>query len=175
MVGMGVGAGLLRRGQMRSAVGAAVRRNPPSSCPAPPVDPGDRARRRSSFDCRRTGEGPIMWWAAGGVFSTGLAIAGRRQGNSGRSAVIRPHSIAWAMDGNNLVTAFRDAKLIGKEEGLAVVQRPKRDGAGWATVVDLPASRKASTAITKREDLASALAMDEVQLMTERVRGKSGH
>jgi S-DNA-T family DNA segregation ATPase FtsK/SpoIIIE len=44
-----------------------------------------------------------------------------------------------------------------------------------ATVVDLPASRKASTVIAKREDLASALAVDEVQLVAERVRGKGGH
>jgi hypothetical protein len=33
--------------------------------------------------------------------------------------MIRPRSIACAMDGNNLVTAFRNAKLIGKDEGLA--------------------------------------------------------
>ena len=58
---------------------------------------------------------------------------------------------------------------------LAFVQLPKRDGAGWAVVVDLPASRKASTVIAKREDLASALAVDEVQLIAERIRGKGGH
>jgi S-DNA-T family DNA segregation ATPase FtsK/SpoIIIE len=120
-------------------------------------------------------EGPIVWWAAGGAASAGLAVAGRRKDGSGGAAVIRPRSIAWAMDGNNLVTAFRDAKLIGKDEGLAFVQLPKRDGSGWAVTVDLPASRKASTVIAKREDLASALAVDEVQLIAERVRGKGGH
>ncbi|MFF0149128.1 hypothetical protein [Amycolatopsis sulphurea] len=120
-------------------------------------------------------EGPVVWWIAGGAVSAGLAVAGRRKDGSGRSAVIRPRSIAWAMDGNNLVTAFRDARLIGKDDGLAFVQLPKRDGTGWAVEVDLPASRKASTAIAKREDLASALAVDEVQLIAERVRGKSGH
>lgn len=120
-------------------------------------------------------EGPVVWWIAGAVVSAGLAVTGRRKDKSGRSAVIRPRSIAWAMDGNNLVTAFREAKLIGKDEGLAFVQLPKRDSAGWAVVVDLPASRKASTAIAKREDLASALAVDEVQLIAERVRGKGGH
>ncbi len=120
-------------------------------------------------------EGPVVWWIAGAVVTVGLAVTGRRKDKSGRSAVIRPRSIAWAMDGNNLVTAFREAKLIGKDEGLAFVQLPKRDSAGWAVVVDLPASRKASTAIAKREDLASALAVDEVQLIAERVRGKGGH
>jgi DNA segregation ATPase FtsK/SpoIIIE, S-DNA-T family len=120
-------------------------------------------------------EGPIVWWVAGGAVSAVLAIAGRHRDGSGRSAVIRPRSIAWAMDGNNLVTAFRDAKLIGKDDGLAFVQLPKRDGTGWAVIVDLPASRKASTVIAKREDLASALAVDEVQLIAERVRGKGGH
>ncbi len=120
-------------------------------------------------------EGPLVWWIAGGVVSAGLAVAGRRKDGAGRSALIRPRSIAWAMDGNNLVTAFREAKLVGKDEGLAFVQLPKRDGTGWAVVVDLPASRKASTSIAKREDLASALAVDEVQLIAERVRGKGGH
>jgi DNA segregation ATPase FtsK/SpoIIIE, S-DNA-T family len=120
-------------------------------------------------------EGPISLWIAGGLVSVALAVAGRRRDGNGRAAVIRPRSISWAMDGNNLVTAFRDAKLIGKDEGLAFVQLPKREGDGWAVVVDLPPSRKASTVIAKKEELASALAVDEMQLIAERVRGKGGH
>ncbi len=120
-------------------------------------------------------EGAAVVWCAAGVLSAGLAIVGRRSSGSGRSAVIRPRSIAWAMDGNNLVTAFQDAKMVGKDEGLAFVQLPKRDGDGWAIVVDLPPSRKASTVIARREDLASALAVDEMQLVVERVRGRGGH
>ena len=119
--------------------------------------------------------GPIVLWGTTAGLSAVLATVGRRKGGAGRAAVIRPRSISWAMDGNNLVTAFRDAKLIGKDEGLAFVQLPKRDGGGWAVIVDLPPSRKASTAIAKREDLASALAVDEMQLIAERIRGKGGH
>jgi S-DNA-T family DNA segregation ATPase FtsK/SpoIIIE len=41
--------------------------------------------------------------------------------------------------------------------------------------VDLPATRKAGDVIKNREALASALAVDEVQLIVERVRGNGGH
>lgn len=46
---------------------------------------------------------------------------------------------------------------------------------GWAITVDLPATRKAADVIKHREALASALAVDEVQLIVERVRGAGGH
>jgi S-DNA-T family DNA segregation ATPase FtsK/SpoIIIE len=48
-------------------------------------------------------------------------------------------------------------------------------GDGWAITVDLPATRKAADVIKNREALASALAVDEVQLIVERVRGNGGH
>lgn len=117
---------------------------------------------------------PVFWIAAG-VASVGLAIAGRRKDGAGRSAVLRPRSIAWTMGGDNIVDAFRAAKLIDKKDGLAFVERPHQDGGGWAFVVDLPPSRKASAAVANREALAAALAVDEVQLIVERVRGKGGH
>lgn len=121
-------------------------------------------------------EGPLVWWLAGLGVSVPLAIAGRRRQDKGRQAIMRPRSLSWSMDGGeHMVTAFREAKLIGKDEGLAFITGPKRDGDGWLVVVDLPASRKASTVIARREDLASALAVDEMQLITERVRGKGGH
>lgn len=119
--------------------------------------------------------GPVVVWVVGVALSGGLALAGRRQDGAGRTPLLRPRSISWAMDGNNLVTAFRDAKLIGKDDGLAFVRAPRRDGAGWAVVLDLPPSRKASDVVKNREALASALAVDEVQLIAERVRGKGGH
>src|SRR5262249_48704930 len=50
-----------------------------------------------------------------------------------------------------------------------------RVGAGWAITVDLPATRKATDVIKNREALASALAVDEVQLIVERGRGNGGH
>ena len=79
------------------------------------------------------------------------------------------------MDPQVLVEAFRDAKLIGKDETLRLVERAHRQGKGWAITVDLPATRKAVDVIRGRDALASALAVDELQLIVERVRGKGGH
>src|SRR3954470_5631460 len=79
------------------------------------------------------------------------------------------------MDPQVLVDAFRDAKLIGKDETLRLVERATRVGDGWAITVDLPATRKAADVVKNRDALASALAVDEVQLIVERVRGNGGH
>lgn len=121
--------------------------------------------------------GAIALWAAGAVASVTLAILGRRvDGRPGRKAVLTgPRSLTWTMDPGILVDAFRDAKLIGKDEDLRLVERAARVGDGWAVTVDLPATRKAADVIKHRDALASALAVDEVQLIVERVRGKAGH
>ncbi|MFB9908480.1 cell division protein FtsK [Allokutzneria oryzae] len=121
--------------------------------------------------------GPTVLWAAAGFVSVGLAILGRRKdGSPGRKAVLAgPRTLTWTMDPQVLVDAFRDAKLIGKDETLRLVERAKRIGEGWAVTVDLPATRKATDVIKNREALASALAVDEVQLIVERVRGAGGH
>jgi len=120
-------------------------------------------------------EGPLVVWGAALVASGALALAGRPRGGTGRKAVMGSRTLSWAMDGNHLVDAFRDAKIIGKDEGLQFVKLPVHDGRGWYTVVDLPPSRKASKAVALREELASALAVDEVRLILERVRGDEGH
>lgn len=121
--------------------------------------------------------GNRVWWIAAAGMSTALAILGRhREGSPGRRAVLAgPRSLTWTMDPQVLVDAFRDAKLIGKDESLRLVERATRVGAGWAITVDLPATRKAADVIKNREALASALAVDEVQLIVERVRGGGGH
>jgi DNA segregation ATPase FtsK/SpoIIIE, S-DNA-T family len=121
--------------------------------------------------------GSVMWWAALAVSSVMLSITGRRKdGSPGRKAVLAgPRTLTWTMDPQVLVDAFRDAKLIGKDESLRLVQRASRQGEGWAIMVDLPATRKATDVIKHREALASALAVDEVQLIAERVRGAGGH
>jgi S-DNA-T family DNA segregation ATPase FtsK/SpoIIIE len=121
--------------------------------------------------------GAIVWWVAVGVGSVVLAIAGRRKdGAPGRKAVLAgPRTLTWTMDPQVLVDAFRDAKLIGKDESLRLVERASRQGEGWAITVDLPATRKAADVIKHREALASALAVDEVQLIAERVRGAGWH
>ncbi|PWW65608.1 S-DNA-T family DNA segregation ATPase FtsK/SpoIIIE [Actinokineospora spheciospongiae] len=121
--------------------------------------------------------GSQVLWCSGAVVSVALAILGRRKdGSPGRTAVLAgPRSLTWTMDPQVLVDAFRDSKLIGKEESLRLVERPRREGDGWSVTVDLPATRKAADVIKNRDALASALAVDEVQLIAERVRGNGGH
>jgi DNA segregation ATPase FtsK/SpoIIIE, S-DNA-T family len=116
-------------------------------------------------------------WPAAALVSLALAVLGRRRdGSPGRKAVLAgPRTLTWTMDPQVLVDAFRDAKLIGKDETLRLVERATRVGDGWAITVDLPATRKAADVIKNREALASALAVDEVQLIVERVRGNGGH
>ncbi|MEU5695446.1 cell division protein FtsK [Actinosynnema sp. NPDC020468] len=121
--------------------------------------------------------GSVVLWGAGGVGVAVLAVVGRcEDGPAGRRAVLGgPRVLTWTMDAQVLVDAFRDAKLIGRDETLRVVERARRVGAGWAATVDLPATRKAADVIRGRDALASALAVDEVQLTVERVRGRGGH
>ncbi|TDC95541.1 cell division protein FtsK [Saccharopolyspora aridisoli] len=116
-------------------------------------------------------------WAATGFCAVGLAVYGRRKdGAPGRKPVLAgPRTLTWTMDPQVLVDAFRDAKLIGKDESLRLVERAAHDGSGWAVTVDLPATRKAADVIKRREALASALAVDELQLIVERVRARGGH
>jgi S-DNA-T family DNA segregation ATPase FtsK/SpoIIIE len=116
-------------------------------------------------------------WITAVIGAAVLAITGRRKdGSPGRKPVLAgPRSLTWTMDPQILVDAFRDAKLIGKDETLRLVERASRVGAGWAIIVDLPATRKAADVVKNREALASALAVDEVQLLVERVRGNGGH
>ncbi len=121
------------------------------------------------------GDGPL--WIVGVGTSVALGVVGRKKdGSPGRKPTLAgPRTLTWTMDSQALVDAFRDAKLIGKDEVLRLVERARRVGAGWAVTVDLPATRKAVDVLKHREALASALAVDEVQLIVERVRGNGGH
>jgi S-DNA-T family DNA segregation ATPase FtsK/SpoIIIE len=121
--------------------------------------------------------GHAVLWTTGLAGAAVLAITDRRKdGSPGRKPVLAgPRSLSWTMDLQILVDAFRDAKLIGKDETLRLVERASRVGEGWAITIDLPATRKATDVIKNREALASALAVDEVQLLVERVRGNRGH
>lgn len=122
-------------------------------------------------------DGARVLWALAAVGALTLAWVGRRRdGAPGRRPVLAgPRSLTWTMDPQVLVDAFRDAKLVGKDETLRLVERAHRQGDGWAITVDLPATRKAADVIKNRDALASALAVDEVQLIVERVRGRGGH
>jgi DNA segregation ATPase FtsK/SpoIIIE, S-DNA-T family len=76
--------------------------------------------------------GPRVWWITAMVASVGLAVLGRRHdGSPGRKAVLAgPRTLTWTMDPQALVDAFRDAKLIGKDETLRLVQRATHLGGG---------------------------------------------
>jgi DNA segregation ATPase FtsK/SpoIIIE, S-DNA-T family len=71
-------------------------------------------------------------WIAAGVGAVALALTGRRKdGSPGRKAVLAgPRTLTWTMDPHVVVDAFRDAKLIGKDESLRLVQRAARVGDG---------------------------------------------
>lgn len=66
------------------------------------------------------------------IASAVLAITGRRKdGSPGRKAVLPgPRTLTWTMDPQALVDAYRDAKLIGKDETLRLVERAMRVGEG---------------------------------------------
>jgi DNA segregation ATPase FtsK/SpoIIIE, S-DNA-T family len=102
--------------------------------------------------------GHLVLWAGGIIGAAVLVITGRRKdGSPGRRAVLAgPRSLAWTMDPQILVDAFRDAKLIGKDETLRLVERASRNGEGWAITIDLPATRKA-TDVMPISDSARAL------------------
>jgi S-DNA-T family DNA segregation ATPase FtsK/SpoIIIE len=67
--------------------------------------------------------GHVVLWVTGVIGAAVLAITGRRKdGSPGRRAVLAgPRSLSWTMDPQILVDAFRDAKLIGKDETLRLV------------------------------------------------------
>ncbi|MCP2331168.1 FtsK/SpoIIIE domain-containing protein [Actinoalloteichus caeruleus] len=121
--------------------------------------------------------GPSGPWCVGAVGAVALAALGRRGGGlPGRRTVLAgPRILRWSLDPQVLVDAFRDAKLLGNDETLRLVERATRAGEGWTITVDLPATRKAADVVKNREALASALAVDEVQLIVNRVRGRGGH
>lgn len=62
--------------------------------------------------------GSVALWVTSVVGSAALAIAGRRKdGSPGRKAALSgPRTLTWTMDPQVLVDAYRDAKLIGKDE-----------------------------------------------------------
>ncbi|MGH3771737.1 MAG: hypothetical protein ACRDRW_10125 [Pseudonocardiaceae bacterium] len=74
--------------------------------------------------------GPLVLWIIAVIGATVLAITGRRKdGSPGRRAVLAgPRSLTWTMDPQVLVDAFRDAKLVGKDETLRLVERAGRVG-----------------------------------------------
>lgn len=83
---------------------------------------------------------------------------------------------ARRITGDQLVKAFRAAKIVGKEGediefiGVGV----HRDGDGWAATIHMPEGKTATDAIKARMTIASNLRIDEARLFIERVRGDQG-
>ncbi len=107
-----------------------------------------------------------------------LAITGRRKdGSPGRRAVLAgPRSLS--LDHGSADPGRRLPRRETHRQGRnppAGRSAPAGSGPGGPITIDLPATRKATDVIKNREALASALAVDEVQLLVERVRGNGGH
>lgn len=111
--------------------------------------------------------GAPLLLAGGGA----AARAGRRDGERLTGAARKPGRATQ----DTITEALRAADVIKRSEAIRFVEPVARDGAAWSTVVDLPAGKKAEQAIKAKESIASALAVDEVQLDLSRVRGNGGH
>lgn len=106
------------------------------------------------------------------------AVIGGRPGDDGPALLDTPEvpddRRPW--DNERVTEAFTAAGITTAADPVRV-QYPGvvRSGDGWLVTVDLPRGKKAAAALAKREELASALAVDEVQVHMERVRGRDGH
>ncbi|MDJ0345962.1 cell division protein FtsK [Streptomyces sp. H10-C2] len=86
------------------------------------------------------------------------------------------------MSAQQLNDALRAVGLLktgkGDEDGPKVtcVMGPLRDGAGWATVFDLPrgGGKTAADVLAKRTAIAAELGVDEIQVIMSRVRAHGG-
>jgi S-DNA-T family DNA segregation ATPase FtsK/SpoIIIE len=129
------------------------------------------------------------WYGLLVITAVGLAVVGMaaafKAGHNPDAAApaALPAHQAGPPTEESLTRAFRDAGILGK---------PAKDGTGgqllrlvspvvsdrnkaWEVVLDLPGGLKASAAINRREEIASALGVDEVQVHMERVRTARGN
>ncbi|MFJ9772682.1 FtsK/SpoIIIE domain-containing protein [Kitasatospora sp. NPDC101157] len=162
-----------------------------------------RAKRRTEiplrFKSKRTtaSAGAVLvllsvaaWYGLMTVTVVGMAMVGMAAAfAAGRSDEQAPERAEFGEERqgppseDRLNRAFRDAGVLAKPgkdgtggEVVRLVSPVIADGKkAWEVVLDLPAGKKASAAIGKREDIASALGVDEVQVHMERVRTESGH
>ena len=72
-----------------------------------------------------------------------------------------------------LDSVFRQAKVIGAEESLHLVQMPMLDARGaWSAVVDLPPGIPAKKAMKSLAEIAGALGVEEAQVSLTKPKGK---
>jgi S-DNA-T family DNA segregation ATPase FtsK/SpoIIIE len=118
----------------------------------------------------------LVLWSTVAVVAVGLMILGRaKDGTPGRKPVLGGRGFTWTMNPELLNQAYRDAGKIKKDQVLRHVKHADWDGKGWGMVFDLPPGVTADEVIADAVRIASALAVDEVNLSLERVRGDEGH
>jgi S-DNA-T family DNA segregation ATPase FtsK/SpoIIIE len=103
-----------------------------------------------------------------------LGWLGRRKDRPLIEPAIVAKAGARKLTAETVIRAFIAAKLCKENDPITFPQPVARDGKGWLAVVDLPYSSKASDAMSKREDIAAGLDIDECQVFLSRHRGKDG-
>lgn len=73
-----------------------------------------------------------------------------------------------------VLRAFEAAKLSTEADPITFATPVHRDGNGWSVLIDLPFGKTAEQAISRRDDIASGLDVDERQVFLSRVRGAGG-
>lgn len=123
----------------------------------------------------------LSWWSLPGgtvpaIVGTGvlvLGFVGRRKDAPflAQPAITAP---GRKLTPDLLVQAFAAVRLCTLDEPITFASMIAAEGDGVGCLIDLPYGRKASTAIARREDIASGLDIDETRLFLERVRGDAG-
>lgn len=120
----------------------------------------------------------FLLWPPALLIAAALALAAAGAAGRSRDRPLFEHATATnprrKLSTDVLIRAFCAAGLAKDTDPISFAAPICRDGAGWLALIDLPYGVKASTALKKREDLAAALDIDEVQVFLSRIRGKDG-
>jgi S-DNA-T family DNA segregation ATPase FtsK/SpoIIIE len=145
---------------------------------------GDRTRNRLAVAGGLAGCALVALLVAGSVWgwlpNVALAVAVGVAGWFGRpkDRPLIDHAVGATptrkLTPDLLVHSFKAAGLCKDTDPITFPAPVCRDGRGWLAVIDLPYGTKASTAVKRREDIAAALDIDEVQVHLSRVRGRDG-
>lgn len=118
--------------------------------------------------------GPDMLYAIGGAALVAAGVNGKRIDRPFIEPAILPQR-ARKLTPDMVFRAYLANKLCTEDDPIEFAGGPGRDSGGWLVMVELPYGKTAKEAIKKRDGLAAALRVDEVQLFLDRVRGPGGH
>lgn len=116
------------------------------------------------------------WWAYWPVV-VALVVTLGRIGQPADKPIIIPAVIPGylrELSPGVVLRAFEAAKLSTEADPITFATPVHRDGNGWSVLIDLPFGKTADQAITRRDDIASGLDVDERQVFLTRVRGAGG-